>query len=323
MVAMLSKTAAALLALVPASCVELKLALKIDSDADGAPKKVSLRGNRSTTPSEGVTKCSQIKQQRDCWNSQQLYGLKCGGWGGISCIGNESKCEELQGNYACNNAWNQHGLHCIGWAVYGEERKPKCLGFDLDVKQVKSKGDCERIVTNHPKHAKGWSGERCISMTETNCNVIKEPILCRNAAKKGFDCLGWGGSQCLAKGADGSEITEKGICELAKINYNLDVRGWAGDRCITDKNAVCSNIRNKEVCEDAANRLNMQCGGWKDNWCQDPTPKTKDGQELGPQTPRFPAHCNEVLDEILCNSTSARYGMLCGWDAGAASCTTA
>jgi len=322
MVAMLSKTAAALLALVPAGCVELKLALKIDSDADGVkPKKVSLRANRSNTPSEEVTKCSNIKSSRDCYNSDQLYGLKCGGWGGISCISSDSKCEELQGRDRCNKAWANHKLHCVGFAVYGEERVGKCLGYDLDVKQIKDKRDCEIISGGH-HHAKGWSGKRCIAKTETDCSVIEEPVLCRNAAKVGFDCKGWGGSRCLAKTADGSEITERGICMFAKENLGMEVRGWGGDKCISDQNAQCKNIRDKDICEDAANRLNMQCGGWKDNWCQDPTPKTKDGQELGPQTPRFPAHCNEVLDEILCNQTSARYGMLCGWDAGAASCIT-
>jgi len=322
MVATLTKTAAALSLLLPANCVELKLSLNIDSDIAGEKPKINLRGNRSNTPSEEVTKCAHIRQSRDCYNSEKLYGLKCGGWGGVSCISKDSKCDELKGRDRCNRAWDNHGLHCIGYAMYGNERSGKCLGFDLDVKQVKSKVDCELMAKNHPTHTKGWNGERCIAMSETDCNIIKEPVLCRNAAKKGFDCAGWGGSYCLKKGADASEITERGICRLAKETLNVEARGWGGDRCISDQTAICKNIVDKEICEDSVNRLNMECGGWKDSWCVDPVPKTKDGQELGPQTPRFPKACNEVLDEVLCNSTSARYGMLCGWDATAASCIT-
>lgn len=324
MVAKLPKSVVALLALVPAGGVELKASLKIDSDADGdrPAKKLNLRGNRSNTGSGDIVRCTQINEARDCYNSEKLYGFACNGWGGKSCLGPQSKCSELTDRDHCNRAWNNHKIHCVGWAMYDNNRFGQCLGFDLDAKKIKNKRECELIVHNHNDHAIGWSGERCIAPGETNCNIIKDSVFCRNAQHYGFDCLGWGGSYCLSKQSDASEITEKGICRMSKDWFNLPSRGWGGDRCITDQNAECGFIKDKAICEDSTNLLNIECGGWSEGFCHIAEPKAKDGSPLGPHTPMYPKLCNQVLEEDMCNQTSSRFGMLCAWDTVNGGCTT-
>lgn len=242
-----------------------------------------------------------------------MYGIKCNNWGGESCLGPYSKCTELKTRDMCNRAWNNHKIHCIGWAMYDNDRHGSCLDWDKDVRKIKHKMDCDLIVKNHRDHVKGWSGERCIANWETDCRIIKDPVMCRQHIHYGFVCNDWGGSYCLPKDADASEITDPGLCRESMTYLRLPSRGWGGTKCITESNANCQVIRDQAICEDSLNRLNISCGGWSDGYCWDAPQKTKDGREI-PQTSIYPSSCSKIFDQKKCDHSVPRYGMTCSWD---------
>jgi len=175
-----------------------------------------------------VKECGDISSSLYCSMSEKVYGIKCRGWGGASCLDEAAGCTDIVVQGICQSAIHRLNISCLGWGG------SHCLPYGAKAGLITDERLCKGAEARLGIRSVGWSGQECLDKETATCDKIGLPGVCNSASTRlGLDCAGWGGSSCLSKeeGSPCSRITSRHICQSAKERFGKACTWAIGGHC--------------------------------------------------------------------------------------------
>mmetsp|Transcript_92310 Transcript_92310/g.214486 ORF Transcript_92310/g.214486 Transcript_92310/m.214486 type:complete len:749 (-) Transcript_92310:63-2309(-) len=277
---------------------------------------------------DDVTKCSDISSPLYCKTSKKVFGFKCAGWSGRSCLTlDEARCANIKSAPVCNDAKAKFGITCAGWGGSA------CLEHGAHASLITEAELCTTAKKKLGIDVAGWGGSSCLA-PNSSCTGITLAGVCNSAESKlGMSCLGWGGSSCLDHGAEASLITSEPLCKKSYEKFGIEAAGWSGSACLSKAEVSCKAITDPSICNSAWKKLGVSCAGWGGSSCLDhgadarlittPSICQRSVEALGIASagwsgtsclPAGPVRCGNITAPGVCNDASRRFGIDCsGW----------